>query len=289
MTEKQRTVIGMTEEEKNNRITALQKWWDDFMDQNHEAPTQAQIEEQSRIVHEAEKRKNMKVEDLATRLIDAAQERIQITDTYKAEFESLKTKYVNDALSEKMLEVQTQEAAEVESLIDGLKDEIRICAEVLKERVENAYSRPVTADMMLQIEALTKVDLTESELRLYIDRYKDVPLALKQLTKIANEQGIKTTIRTFDDYMDKVKYIIQALDNMLNSVKAGHLTGLLVSKNVIMGKCLDFNSYMESLTAPTSESNKVGNLRNDYTRTNMSEADTFDERLDKLVNSTKSW
>jgi len=284
-----RTTITLSENEKEERVNALVKWWEEYTGENKVAPTIQQLEEQKRIESEAAKRKNMNVEDLAVQLINAAVKVPKIKEEYQERLRALKQQYVNDTLNEKILEVQSEEAAAIQELIEGLEDEVRFCAQVLKERVEVAYTAPVTSEMMIQLDALSKVELSEDEFRLYLERYQGVPLVMKRLAKIANDQGLKTTVLVFNDYMKRVIFIVREMHNIISNIKQQNVVGLMVAKNTILEKCIKFNEFMNSLLRPEESNTKVGNLRKDYLKNSMKAEEGFDDRLDKLINKVKNW
>ena len=261
-----------TAKTNDQRINDLYEWWENYTGKTEEPLTEEEIKEKERIQKEADRRKNMRIEDLVLKLVEGAVKVPGIKESYAEELMNLKKTYKGEALNTMVVKIQTQEKETLDKLFEGMDDEIRFAAEVLKERVENCYTKPITSEIMLQIDALSQIDVTESELRLYLQQYKGIPLALKRLAKIAETQELKTQVNTLDDYMSAVIKIIRDMKSLVNNARNGNITGLLVSKNLLITKCTEFTKFMETLINPTNRSNKVGNLREDYLHNQMEDA-----------------
>lgn len=280
-----------TTKTNDQRINDLYEWWENYTGKTEEPLTEEEIKETARIQKEADRRKNMSIEDLALKLIEGATKVPGIKESYAEELMNSKEVYKGETLNTMVVKIQTQEKEALDKLFEGMDDEIRFAAEVLKERVENCYTKPITPEIMLQLDALSQSDVTESEFRLYLQQYKGIPIALKRLAKIAETQGLKTQVNTLDDYMCAVIKMIRSMKSLVNNARNDNVIGLRVSKNLLATKCTEFTKFMETLTNPTNGSNKVGNLRSDYLHNQMENAknsptdfhDEFIGRADALL------
>lgn len=279
MTKRKKESASLSKQEKNERDQALTKWWEKYMGLTE---SKEKTEEQKKIVHEAKKRKDMKVEDLAIRLVKVAKEAPKIHEEYKEKMADLENSYINEALNEKIIEVQKEENAKFTQLLEGWEEEVRYMAEVLRSRVEEAYTVPITSEIMIQLEALSQVKLSESEFRLYFERYQGIPLAMKMLAEIANNQGIKTKVFTLDDYMKQVKLLVREFDGIIQNIRNRNFIGVAIGKNLILEKCVSFNRYMDSLVTPKCSEIKVGNLRSDYFENNYKGDPDFEKKVKDL-------
>ena len=100
-----------------------------------------------------------------------------------------------------------------------LEDEVNTVLKKVNEAVEAENKKisdsrePMTQDILAELTVLSELDLTDEDVKTYEEKYSNNPLALRRLQKIANDQGMTSTI----SFKETKEEVLGRLDNFLKN------------------------------------------------------------------------
>lgn len=100
-----------------------------------------------------------------------------------------------------------------------LEDEVNTVLKKVNEAVEAETKKisesrePMTQDILAELTVLSELDLTDEDVKTYEEKYSNNPLALRRLQKIANDQGMTSTI----SFKETKEEVLGRLDNFLKN------------------------------------------------------------------------
>lgn len=113
---------------------------------------------------------------------------------------------------------------QLESYKQGVRNNLSAGAEYLKEAGQKAIAaeleslesgyKGVTADDVAELSLLSQMDIDRNDLDKYIDKYKDVPLALRRLKEISKEKSFAKVFPATKE--EQLKAMNETMENSIS-------------------------------------------------------------------------
>ncbi len=163
----------------------------------------------------------MTLEQLNKEVQSYIQESYEMGVEYKKERDDLEKK-VSEGLKgpievEKTLEAKKQYSVQVlkeKSVV--LNNRIEEVRELEIKKIDSK-TESVTADALAELNLLSQLDVSGEDVKKYIDKYKNTPLALRKLKSIAKENKVFAEFP--EDRSEQLDMILKKIENSVNRFK----------------------------------------------------------------------
>jgi hypothetical protein len=146
-----------------------------------------------------------------------------------------------------------------QEILNSIESNIKRVAADLLAYVGTLETQPITSEINAQLDALSKIELAQSDIDLYAKEFEAIPLALRRLEQLAKENELTLKAGDYEEKFIHVYYISKKFFEAYEYAKEFYGGGnsmdnatleftIKISKNMIEGDVLRLVGELEELT-----------------------------------------
>lgn len=191
------------------------------------------------------------IKEQLNKLLSSMKEYPTVLDALKQEYETkiknLEETYKNPTLANMIFEADQEYKQTILNLKEKNIKNVENVFNSIKEQVNKIVSKDVPADFIntMQFIDILGEKISDHEIEIYINKYKDNYMAIRGLLNILNKNNKKKDVEviSLDDVLDNIQQIYDAITNFFNNGHETYQAFVLTSDN---GPIQELSNYLDN-------------------------------------------
>lgn len=175
-----------------------------------------------------------------------------LSTTWDKEEEDFKTKlnkvtgnYAGALLQKKELEIRSNHQDKREKLIRNARADVAEAYEEIKKKINKKFAYKTSRNDVPDINVLKSLQLTQQDVDVMVEQYKDNYLALRVIAQVCNEQKLSAIVPTVTAAYENLEKIKEFSEQAIHNVMAGDELGVYLTLKTLRDQT---NTAEEALT-----------------------------------------
>lgn len=191
------------------------------------------------------------IKEQLNKLLSSMKEYPTVLDALKQEYETkiknLEETYKNPTLANMIFEADQEYKQTILNLKEKNIKNVENVFNSIKEQVNKIVSKDVPADFIntMQFIDILGEKISDHEIEIYINKYKDNYMAIRGLLNILNKNNKKKDVEviSLDDVLDNIQQVHDDITNFFNNGHETYQAFVLTSDN---GPIQELSSYLDN-------------------------------------------